>query len=71
MKWAISCPQGQGHGGAFAVGEKILNSTQISSGLIETMVYGRFHSYAMPAPTQPPDAPATLTFSWLHDFSAH
>jgi len=74
MKWAISCPQGQGHDGAS--GEETVNSTQTISGLIETEVLCEisqpcYTSSASCTSWKPlPDAVAKLTLGWLSDLSA-
>lgn len=54
MECAISCPQGQGHGGASTVGGEIVNSTQTIPGFIETKAFVRFYSCAMTTAAQPP-----------------
>lgn len=54
MKCAISCPQGQGHGGASTVGGETVNSTQTIPGFIEAKAFVRFYSCATPTAAQPP-----------------
>lgn len=54
MKCVISCPQGQGHGGASTVAGERVNSTQPIPGFIGTKAFVRFSSCATPTAAQPP-----------------